>query len=278
MVPPYDATSRAASSTNRRNPAPARGVAQPEVDTHVHAAVAEVPVGDSVEPVVDEERVEGAEVLAEPVGRHGGVLPAGVRRGVEAPGGEAGAVLPDPPQRRLLGRVGDDPGVRGAARVGDHRACARDRLGLGVAGELGEEPGRAPRQVGGRAAAGADHLHDALVEPLAGHQRVVEQTRHVVGRVEDGGVAEHGEHPVLRVAHQPHGGTEHHGERALAADQEPVEPAAVLGQQLLERITGDLAREPAELRADRAEVGLRQLLEPAGRWCSTSSRPAPRLR
>ena len=75
-----------------------------EVDADVHAAVAEVAVGDAVVAVLGEERVEGAEVVAEPVGRDRGVLPPRLgragswrgRRGRRRPRGSARS----PPARR----------------------------------------------------------------------------------------------------------------------------------------------------------------------------------
>ena len=109
IEPPYDATRSAASSMKCRNrPAPA-GVLELEVDAHVHAAVAEVAVGDAVEPAVLEQRVEVAQVGAELLRRDRGVLPARLRRAAQRAGREPGAVLADPPQRELLDGVGDDP-------------------------------------------------------------------------------------------------------------------------------------------------------------------------
>ena len=95
-----------------------RGVLELEVDPHVHAAVAEVAVGNAVQRALLEERVEVAQVGAELGGRHGGVLPAGLRGSAQRTGRQAGAVLADPPQRQLLRDVGDDP-VRYAGGAGD---------------------------------------------------------------------------------------------------------------------------------------------------------------
>ena len=78
-----------------------------------------------------------------------------------------------------------------------------------------------------------------------GHRRVAED-REGAGR----GVLDE---PDRRVEDQPEG--------ALGADQEPVEPAAPLGQQVLEGVAGDLAPEPAELGAHRAEVLVDQRIE-----------------
>ena len=56
-------------------------------------------------------------------------------------------------------------------------------------------------------------------------------------------------------------GLEHHREGALAADQEAVEPAAVLGQQVLEGVAGHLPAEPAELGAHERQVLVDQRVE-----------------
>ncbi len=227
---------------------PATGILELEVDAHVHAAVAEVAVGNAVEGAVLQQRVEVAQVGAQPLGRHGGVLPARLRRPAQRARGEPGTVLADPPERQLLGDVGDDP-VRHAGR-------GRDGLRLGL-----RRPGVRPRDLReqpalpvGQLRVAGHHVGDALVEALAGDQRVLEQGGYGVGGVGHRRVAEHGERPDGRVLDQPHGRVEDQAERALGADQEAVEAAPVLGQQVLEGVAGDLATEPAELGADGAEV------------------------
>jgi len=62
-----------------------------EVDPHVHAAVAEVPVRHAVEAVLAQQLVEVAQPGPEVLGRHGGVLPAGVGRRGQAASGQPGA-------------------------------------------------------------------------------------------------------------------------------------------------------------------------------------------
>ena len=101
-----------------------------EVDPHVHAAVAEVAVGHAVEAVPLQQLVEVAQPGAQPVRRDRGVLPAGVRRGLQAAGGQAGAVLADPPERGRLGGVGHQPVPECAAprpRPGGQRRAPRRR-------------------------------------------------------------------------------------------------------------------------------------------------------
>ena len=61
-------------------PAPVLPGTEGEVDAHVHAAVAEVPVRHPLQPVLVQQRLEVAEVGAQLLDRDGGVLPARVRR------------------------------------------------------------------------------------------------------------------------------------------------------------------------------------------------------
>ena len=226
---------------------------QTEVDPHVDAAVAEVAVGHTVEAVPGEQRLEVAQVGAQAIRRNGRVLPAGVGGAGQAPCGQPGAVLPDPPQRGLLDDVGDDPVVQGR-RIGGDTLRERTRFRLGVGRDLGEEPAAAARQHRDAAVPVADHADDAVVEAFAGDQWVPEDPRHGVGGVGHRGIAEHGEGAPGRVAHEPDGRAKDDGERALAAHQEPIEPATVLGEQLLEGVAGDLAGEPAEAGPDQAQV------------------------
>ena len=243
-------------------PTPAAGAVEAEVDPDVHAAVAEVAVGHPVVPVGAEQVVERTQVAAEPGRRDRGVLPPGVRGPVEAARGQAGAVLADPPQREHLLDVGDHP-VPGGRGVPGHRLRPRGGLLGGLPGDLGEQPPGAARELGHDRGAtpGADHRDDPLVEPLAGHERVVQQPGYGVGGLGHRRVAEHRQRTVGGVADQPHGRAEHHREGALAADEEPVEPPAVLGEQVLEAVAGDLAAEPAELGADRGQPAGDHLVE-----------------
>src|SRR4051794_21189037 len=105
-----------------------------------------MPVRHPVVPRLLEQRVEPAQIPPEPVGGHRGVLPAGLRRTVQAPRGEPGAVLPDPPQRRHLGGRGDQAYV--------------DRVGLrGNGGRPGPGP---PSGAPAATAAAADRASSAV--------------------------------------------------------------------------------------------------------------------
>ena len=249
IEPPYDATRSAALSTNSRNLPRPGGVLELEVDPHVHAAVAEVAVGNAVQRALLEQRVEVAQVGAELGGRHGGVLPAGLRRAAQRTGRQAGAVLADPPQRELLRDVGDDP-VRYAGRAGDLRAQGTrpPPRSQPVTSANSQPP---PSGSSGRRCTMSG---DPLVEALAGDQRVLQQGGYGVRRVGHRRVAEHGQRAERSVLDQAHGRVEDDAQGALGADEEPVEPAAVLREQVLEGVAGDLAAEATELGADGLEV------------------------
>ncbi len=201
-----------------------------EVDPHVHAAVAEMAVGHAVEAVPLQQLVEVAQPGAQPVRRDRGVLPAGVRRALQAAGGEAGAVLADPPERGRLGGVGHQPVPEGAA-LRDHDRGQRRSFG---ADELHEEPAVAVRQLRYRAAPRPDQVDDPRVQPLAGDHGAVggcEQRRHRVGRLDHRRVAEHHQEPLGLVLDQPHGGLPDQRERAFRAGQEPVDARPFSGSR-----------------------------------------------
>ena len=119
---------------------------QVEVDPDVQAPVAEVAVVGAAAAVLAQQRVELPQVGAEPLGRHGGVLPARPRLvTVRAAGDDARPVLPDPPQRPLRHRVADDQRRRPRHRLGD-RLGRRLRLGPGGPAGLHVEPAAARGQ------------------------------------------------------------------------------------------------------------------------------------
>ncbi len=245
----------------------------------MHAAVAEVPVGDALQPVLVEQRLEGTQVAAQALHGDGGVLPAGMGgMTVAGPGREPRAVLPDPPQRRRLGRLGDHEGVQGGG-VCQHPPCLVDDLGHAVPGQLDHQPGIALGQLrddgGGHV---AQPLDDARVQPLDGGGGVGEQARRGIGGVGDRRVAEDHQPAVRRVGDQPHGRTEDHRQGALAADEGAGHVEAALGQQVLERVARDLPAEPAQLRADRGQFPLDQavqLAEDAGARARAAAEPQP---
>ena len=106
----------------------------------------------------------------------------------------------------------------------------------------------------GSSGAALHHVCDPLVEALAGDERVLQQGGYGVRRVGHRRVAEHRQRAERGVLDEAHGRVEDDAQGALGADEEPVEPAAVLREQVLEGVAGDLAAEAAELGADDVEV------------------------
>ena len=271
------------------------GPVEREVQPQVQAAVTEVAVGHPVQVVFRQQGVEVAQVGTQPLRGHRGVLPP--RVGPPAPCGhahDAGPVLPDAPQRRRVGRLGDQEAVDGA-RTGDHPPPGGERLPLGGPRDLDEQPAAAAGQRGDPpgSPAGTHQVGDTRIEPLAGHRVLFEHPRGGVGRVVHVGIAEDDEHPVGGLRHQPHGradardlehfrqiadepvrhihpgggdaGDRHpddNGEGALAAHQQPAHVHPTLRKQVLQRVAGHLAAEPAEFGAHRRQVRGHQVREP----------------
>ncbi len=253
---------------------------QVEVDADVDAAVAEVAVQGAAQAVFGEQRPEVAEVRAEPGGRHRAVLPAGPGlTAVGRPGRGAGGVLADPPQGPLPGRVRDDRAVHGVGGPQDAFGV-RSRLGRGVAAGLDEQPGgparqpgRLPYEVGGHA--------------LDGERAVRKEARGGVGGGGLVGVSEDGQGAGARGLDQAHGGLGDDAEGALAAAEGPdrVGAAGVFGEQGVERVPGDAAREVGVAGAEEGEVGGDQFGDafgavgrrPARTPGAFGARPAPLL-
>ena len=239
------------------------GVGRVEVDVEadVQAAVAEVPVGQALHVVRVEQRVEVAQVVAQPLRRHGRVLPSRVGGSVAGRArGQAGAVLADLPQRAGVAGVGDDERVGVRDLVADPLGGGLRRGGV-LPRHLDEHPRGAARQVGDglRPATAAHDVDDARVDAFC---RNGAQPLELVGDVAGGidvGEAEDGQAGGGRVGDQTHPGLRDDGEGALGADEHAADVATTLGREVLEGIAGDLSAEAAELGADRAEVVVGQL-------------------
>ena len=165
--------------------------------------------------------------------------------------------------------------IRCATPAVSATAFAFDSASAAVgAGDLREQPAAA----GGQLRVARHHPGDPLVEPLAGDQVVLQQGGYGVGRIGHRRVAQHRQRPGRGVLDQPDGRVQHQPERALGADQEAVEPAPSLRQQVLEGVARHLAPEAAELGADGAEVLVDQGVESVvARRCSPPTRrPAAR--
>ena len=162
--------------------------------------------------------------------------------------------------RAAAGRAGDHRAVQAAA-VGDELARRGAGLLRRVARGLGEQPAAAARQVGhgGRAAPHPDHVDHPGVEALEGDREVRQQGGHRLGGGGHVGVAEHRQRGRAGRGDQADGGLQGQREGALGAGQELGDVDAVLRQQVLERVAGHLAGEPAELGPDRGQIAVDQV-------------------
>ena len=261
--PPCATARSAASSMNERKSATPGRREQVEVDPDVQAAVAEVAVVGAAAAVLAQQRVELPQVGAEPLGRHGGVLPARPRlAAVRAAGDDARPVLPDPPQRPLRRRVADDqrrsppappwrpprpppPPRPGWPRRSPRRASRRPRAAS------------ATRSPFGWCARSAAISPASIPSIVSGLQRA---DRHdVVGRGVGVGEAEDRQRAHGRGLDEPDRGLQHRDARALGADERAGHVEPVLGQQLVEVVARDPAGELGERRAHRRADPLGQL-------------------
>ena len=176
-----------------------------EVDAHVHAAVAEVPVDQPVEAVLAHQRVELAQVGRQVLGRDGGVLPArpGRRAGGRA-AAEPGAVLADAPQR-ARSRAGDDRRVE-AAGVGDQLLGGarppRPRVAPDVS--TNSQPSPRGRSAPPTARAGCARPSTSRASmPSSATGRVRQQRRHRLGGRRHVRVTEHRQRDGRRRLDQP---------------------------------------------------------------------------
>ncbi len=242
-------------------PLPTGGVGEVEVDPHVQAAVAEVPVGHPTQPELTQQPVELPQPRTEPLGRHRGVLPAGVRRPRQAACGQPGAILADPPQLRRLGGC-PDRAVAQRPRRGDQRL---DQCPTAGPDRLQEEPASPVRQLRHRAATGAHQVDDPRVQALArDHLGVVrrhgEQRGHGVRCLGHRRIAQH-QHRPLGLRHQRDGQLAQHPERAFRPRQQ-LGDVTPLRQQMLEPVAAPLAREMPEPGAHLTELGRHHVGQP----------------
>ena len=234
---------------------------QIEVDAHVHAALTEVPVGRPGQPVAGHQRVQATQVVGQPVRRHRGVLPAAPGLGaVGATGGQPGGVGATPPQHRLRRRLGDQRRRGRRPRIlqrhqhflGGHRR--RHQI---LAAHLDQHPGPPGGQPGvdRRAAHLAGQPVDELIVDRLHRQRAVRQhRRHAFGRGDRVAEPQHAQHPRGRQRCQRHRRAQRRSEPALAAAQQRGDVVAVFGQQLVQRVAGDLAGELPEPPPDHRLV------------------------
>ena len=236
------------------------------------AALTVVAVERALVPVLVGELGEAAEVLAQPLGRDGRVLPALVR--VLLAGDERGraeprlAHLPDV----LLARgvvVQLHARRRPAVLLEVAHQCPRLRVGLllRLAAELDQQPAAAVGEHRALVLVDAEQRHvldQRVVHPLDRDRPMLAREHHVVGRAELVGVAGDEQRDARRLWDQLERRLEHRHAGRLRADERATHLEALLGEELVEVVAGD---PPWDLRIARADlVGVRscELAEPLG--------------
>ena len=148
-------------------------------------------------------------------------------------------------------------------RGGQHGlGSAVDLRAVGAA-DLHEHPAVTGGQARHRAHAllGLDDAHEPAVQALAGGGGETQDGHGVVGGTIHRGVAEGDERANGGIGHQANGGLGDRHQSAFGAGEEARHIEPVLGQQVLQAVTRDLAPELAELGADRLQVGADEFLE-----------------
>ena len=145
--PPWATTRSAAALMKAPSRSPRPRPVQPEADAQVDAALAEVAVRDAPQVVVAEQRPQLAQVRGKALRRHDPVLESRPRRGAVREAGRASrAVLADPPQDSLGGRILEQGCVRGAqpgpGGHGQARGMVPELAGRPASG-LDQQPGAA---------------------------------------------------------------------------------------------------------------------------------------
>lgn len=224
---------------------------QVEVDADVDAAVAEVPVRGAAQVVGAQQVPEIAQIRAEPGGRHRAVLPARpCLAPVRHPGRRAARVLAQPPQDALRGRVGDHEEVEDVGGP-DDRVRTRACLCRVRAPRLHEQPRAAARQPRVR-------RYEVRGHPLHGERRQRQQPGRRLSRRALVRVRQHGQRPRARCLHQSYDRLREHPERALGAAEGAGDVGTLLGEQRVERVTGDTAGQLWEARAQAGQLALDQ--------------------
>jgi hypothetical protein len=149
------------------------------------------------------------------------------------------------------------------------RICGCEKLVEVVAGELHEQPAAPSGQFGHRcrATCRGNHVGDPTIEPFARNRGERQDVRDRVRGGDHVGEAQDDHDSVGRILDEPNVGLEDDTEGSLRADQRLGDVEALLGQQVLERVSGDLPAEPSELGPDRRQGtgdGVAQLIQRRG--------------
>jgi hypothetical protein len=155
-------------------------------------------------------------------------------------------------------------GMAFAFQAGDQAFGAGDGLLLAVAAEFGDQPAAALGQ--GFDAAfvqvlGAHVIDEALVHAFEAERPIRAHERNGVAGGEDIGEADHDEHALGRAVHEPQPGFQHRDASAFAADQCAGDVESLFGQELVEIVAGDTARDLRIAGADQIGVAMAQFVE-----------------
>ena len=231
-----------------------------EVDAHVHAALAVVAVERAAVTEFVHQLGERAQIVAELCRRHGRILPA-------FPAVRLAGHKHHRAQRRLAhvpnaGRFLRRADV-GGWRIGPRLRCARDLFGFGARFFRGPRahldqqeahPGRELVQLLQRQSLAAHELDQEMVETLESDGLVLQRLGNGVGRLECIGESQHREHAIGRAGGQVESGGKHVDASAFRSNQRAGYVEAALGQQLVQVVTGDAARNAGEPFADQHRV------------------------
>ena len=227
-----------------------------EVDAHVDAALAVVAVERTAVAVLGHECGDAAEVFAEARGRNGGVFPAFPAVGLagdEDNGAECG--LADMPDAGGFSGCADvrggrrGPGLRGADEGFGFGACFFGGPGTHFDEEKADAGWELFEIAEGEAFA-AHELDEEMVETFEADRVVLERERDGVGGEEAVGESEDGEDAMGRTGGEVERGGEDIDAGAFAANEGAGDVEAALGQQLVEVVAGDAARDARKLFLD----------------------------
>ena len=101
-------------------------------------------------------------------------------------------------------------------------------------------------------------VHQHVVEAFQADGLVLQHERNRIGGKEGIGKRERGEHAERRAGAQIQRGRKHRDARAFAAHQSARYVKAVFGQQLVEVVAGDAARDAGKFLADELGVAIAQ--------------------
>ena len=245
---------------------------QVEVPAGVDAALAVVAVERALVAVALRELREAAEVLAEPLGRDGRVLPALVR-----------VLLARDERRRAEPRLAHLPDVLLAVgvvvqlhprrrlpvllEVAHQRARLRVGLVLRLAAELDEQPAAAVGEHRALVLVDAEQRHvldQRVVHPLDRDRLVLARDRDVVGGAELVRVADGEERDARRLRDQLERRLEDRHARRLRADERARDLEPLLREQLVEVVARDAARDLRIAGADLVRVRVGERAQPLG--------------